>query len=106
MGLPVDTTFLRSCDLFESQPEEVLRAVLVQGQVLSFGPGEVVFMQGDQGDRLYIVKSGVLEILTTTGDAPEPLPVAYFGTGEVLGELAMLTGAPRTATARSPERAE
>jgi CRP/FNR family cyclic AMP-dependent transcriptional regulator len=106
MSQPVDTTFLRSCDLFESQPEEFLRAVLLQGQVLSFGPGEVVFRQGDRGDRLYIVKSGVLEILTASGEGSEPMPFAYFGIGEVLGEIALLTGSPRTATARSPERAE
>jgi len=32
--------------------------------------------------------------------------VAYLGTGEVLGELALLTGSPRSATVRSPEHAE
>ena len=34
------------------------------------------------------------------------MPVAYLGAGEVLGELALLTGSRRTATVRSPERAE
>jgi hypothetical protein len=34
------------------------------------------------------------------------MPVAYLGPGEVLGELALLTGSPRTATVRSPEHAE
>ena len=71
-----------------------------------YGPGAIVFRQGDEGDRLYIVKSGVLEILTTPSDAADPIPIAYLGTGEVLGELALLTGSPRSATARSPERAE
>jgi hypothetical protein len=66
----------------------------------------VVFRQGDQGDRLYIVKSGVLEILAAPADGSEAVPVAYLGEGEVLGELALLTGSPRTATVRSPERAE
>jgi hypothetical protein len=80
--------------------------VLAQGQILEFGPGDVVFRQGDQGDRLFIVKSGVLEILATPADGVEALPVAYLGTGEVLGEIALLTGSPRSATVRSPERAE
>src|SRR5258706_6223710 len=106
MASPIDPGFLRPSDLFENQPEEVLQAVLAQGQLLGFGPGDVIFRQGDQGDRLFIVKSGVLEVLSTPTDSTEQLPVAYLGTGEVLGELALLTGSPRSATVRSPERAE
>lgn len=106
MATPPDIAFLKGSDLFENQPEEVQRAVLAQGQFLEFGPGAVLFRQGDQGDRLYIVKSGVLEVVAQPSDGSEPMPVAYLGPGEVLGELALLTGSPRTATVRSPEHAE
>src|SRR6266511_3396281 len=106
MPSPIDPAFLRHSDLFENQPEEVLQAVLGQGRLLEFGPGDVVFEQGDRGDRLFIVKSGVLEVLSTPTDGTEQVPVAYLGAGEVLGELALLTGSPRSATVRSPERAE
>ncbi|MCG6922196.1 MAG: cyclic nucleotide-binding domain-containing protein [Acidobacteria bacterium] len=106
MAESIDPAFLRNSELFESQPDEVIRAVLAQGQLLEFGPGEVVFHQGDQGDRLFVVKSGVLEVLSTPSDASEAVPIAYLGTGEVLGELALLTGSPRSATVRSPEHAE
>jgi CRP-like cAMP-binding protein len=106
MSTSPEIAFLKASDLFENQPEEVLRAVLGQGQFLEFGPGAVIFRQGDQGDRLYIVKTGVLEVVAQPSDGSEPMPVAYLGPGEVLGELALLTGSPRTATARSPEHAE
>jgi len=106
MAAGIDPAFLRASDLFENQPEEVLKAVLVQGQLQEYGPGEVVFRQGDEGDRLYIAKSGALEVLASPTDAAEPIPVAYLGPGEVLGELALLTGSPRSASARVPERAE
>jgi CRP-like cAMP-binding protein len=106
MAAGIDPAFLRASDLFENQPEEVLKAVLVQGQLQEYGPGDVVFSQGDEGDRLYIVKSGALEVLASPTDAAEPIPVAYLGPGEVLGELALLTGSPRSASARVPERAE
>src|SRR5947207_5842737 len=106
MAAGIDPAFLRASDLFEKQPEEVLKAVLVQGQLQEYGPGEVVFRQGDEGDRLYIVKSGAVEALASPTDAAEPIPVAYLGPGEVLGELALLTGSPRSASARVPERAE
>ena len=106
MADPIDPAFLRDSELFESQPDEVIRAVLDQGQLLEFGPGEVVFRQGDQGDRLFVVKSGVLEVIATPSDGTEAVPVAYLGAGEVLGELALLTGSTRSATVRSPQHAE
>ena len=106
MDAPIDPAFLRDSELFENQPGEVVRAVLAQGQLVEFGPGEVVFRQGDQGDRLFVVKSGVLEVVAAPSDGSEPVVVAYLGTGEVIGELALLTGSPRSATVRSPEHAE
>ena len=105
MSTPIDPAFLRASDLFESQPEEVLKAILAQGVLQEFGPGVVVFKQGDQGDRLYIVKTGVLEILSAPADGSEGVPLAYLGAGEILGELALLTGSPRIASVRSPEHA-
>jgi CRP-like cAMP-binding protein len=106
MSPAIDPSFLRQSELFENQPPEVLGAVLAQGQLHEFGPGEIVFRQGDAGDRLFVVKSGILEVLALSGDATEPAPIAYLGTGEVLGELALLTGSPRSATARCPQGAE
>lgn len=106
MPSTIDPAFLQSSDLFENQPAEVLGAVLAQGRIMELGPGDLVFEQGAEGDRLYIVKTGVLEILTRPVDSADAVPVAYLGVGEVLGELALLTGSPRSATVRSPERAE
>ncbi len=98
--------FLKSSELFESQTDSVLTAVLAQGRLLEMGPGAYVFRQGEAGDCLYIVKSGVLEVLATRPDAERPIPIVYLGMGEVLGELALLTGSPRSASVRAPERAE
>jgi CRP-like cAMP-binding protein len=106
MAMSIDPTFLRGSDLFENQPDEVLMAVLAQGAIQEFGPGDLLFEQGEQGDTLYIVKSGVLEVLTNPVDGTEAQAVAYLGVGEILGELAVLTGSPRSATVRSPEHAE
>jgi CRP-like cAMP-binding protein len=106
MSNDIDPTFLKASDLFENQSAEVLRAVLAQGKLEEFGSGAIVFRQGEQGDRLYIVKSGALEVLAVPADGAEAVPVAYLGAGEVLGELALLTGSPRTATVRCPEKAE
>jgi CRP/FNR family transcriptional regulator, cyclic AMP receptor protein len=106
MSAANDPAFLKGSELFENQPDEVIGAVLAQGRLEEFGPGHVLFRQGDAGGCFYIVKSGVLEVLASPSDGADPMPVAYLGKGEVLGELALLTGSPRSATVRSPEHAE
>lgn len=103
-ALPAETGFLRGSDLFEHQPEEVLQAVLAQGRLQQFGPGQTVFRQGDPGDTLYIVKSGVLEVVASREGA-DSTTLAYLGEGEVVGELALLTGSPRSASVRCPQQA-
>src|SRR5437899_12571471 len=101
MASGIDPGFLRSSDLFENQPDDVLHAVLAQGQVEDYGPGAIVFRQGDQGDRLYIAKTGVREILASASDSAQPVPDAYLGHADVLGERALLSGPPRPATPRA-----
>jgi CRP-like cAMP-binding protein len=101
---PTAFAFLKGSDLFENQPETVLQAVLLQGRLEELGPGQILFHQGDTGDRLCIVKSGVLEVVAAR-DGSEAAPLAYLGEGEVVGELALLTGSPRIASVRCPQHA-
>ena len=57
-----------------------------------------VFYQGDAGDAAYVVRSGKIAILLTIDDGRE-LVINELGTGECFGELALLTQAPRSASA-------
>ncbi len=60
--------------------------------------GEVLFGQGEEGDRVYVVESGSVGVqLERTGGEVESL--ATIGPGEVLGEMSLLGGARRTGTA-------
>jgi CRP/FNR family cyclic AMP-dependent transcriptional regulator len=101
-----EVDFLTHSDLFANQAPIVLNAVLSQGTFERFGPGQVVFKQGEEGDRFYVIKSGVLEVITQPADNTPPVTVAFLGVGEIVGELALLTGSPRSATIRCPENAE
>jgi len=58
-------------------------------------PGQILFSAGDPGDALYIVASGKVEILEGN------LPIASLSEGEAFGEMALLGGGTRTATARA-----
>ena len=62
-----------------------------------FEVGHVLFREGEPGDVMFVIQSGVVRI--TKQVANEDKPLAFLGAGEVLGEMAILNGKPRTATA-------
>lgn len=62
-----------------------------------FRAGDVLFREGERGEDMYVVQSGLVQILKRVGD--EERPLATLGRGEFLGEMAILNGKPRTATA-------
>jgi CRP/FNR family cyclic AMP-dependent transcriptional regulator len=62
-----------------------------------FRAGEVLFREGERGEEMYVIQSGVVQILKKVGEDERPL--ATLGRGEFLGEMAILNDKPRTATA-------
>ena len=63
-------------------------------------PGEVVFAQGDKGDKMYVIRSGEVEI-ERDGKVVEKLT-----DGGIFGEMALIDGSPRAATARAKTTCE
>lgn len=63
-----------------------------------FEPGQIVFRQGDLGDRLFIIIAGEAEVVREH-DGGE-IVVARLGPGEYFGEVALLEHEPRNATVR------
>ena len=61
--------------------------------------GEEVIRQGDEADRLFLVHSGRLRVLVEQDDGPRA--VRELGAGSAIGELALLTGSPRSATVQA-----
>src|SRR3954471_24489263 len=62
-----------------------------------FAAGTVLFEEGQPGHVMYIVVAGEIEIRRRVGDAARVL--AVLGGGEFFGEMAILSGRPRSATA-------
>jgi CRP/FNR family cyclic AMP-dependent transcriptional regulator len=62
-----------------------------------FPAGTVLFEEGQPGDDMYIVVHGEIELRCQTGDAERTL--AVLPAGEIFGEMAILNGRPRSATA-------
>ena len=66
-----------------------------------FEAGEVVFFEDDPGESAYTIKSGKLAIVK--GDLSAPIVIGCRRRGETIGEMALLEGAPRSATVISLE---
>lgn len=75
-----------------------------------FPAGAVLFRQGDPGDSMFVIRSGTVRVLReATGagaDDERHRTLAVLGAGEFLGEMAILTGRPRSATAQAVEDAD
>jgi voltage-gated potassium channel len=63
-----------------------------------FAPGDVVFSQGEEGDNMYFVSHGRLEVLRDSGES-----IAILEEGDIFGESALLLQQPRLATVRALE---
>lgn len=66
-----------------------------------YPPGEVLFREGESGDVMFVIQSGAVRI--TKNVSGEEKLLAVLGPGEFLGELAILNGKPRVATATVAE---
>jgi CRP/FNR family cyclic AMP-dependent transcriptional regulator len=66
-----------------------------------FAPGQVLFHEGERGDVMYVVQSGAVRISKHVAGQDKLL--AVLGPGEFFGEMAILNGKPRTATATAVE---
>jgi CRP-like cAMP-binding protein len=59
--------------------------------------GDVLFLEGESGEEMYVIQSGSVQVSKRIGD--EERPLATLGRGEFLGEMAILNGKARTASA-------
>lgn len=105
---------LASCDLLRHLPAEEIEDLLPCIRVRRLCKGDILFSAGDDGDALYIVAHGKVAVLpgtlpeteTEPGTGPVGTPIAFLGEGHAFGEMALLSGGPRTATIRAVEDTE
>ncbi|HEX2141431.1 MAG TPA: Crp/Fnr family transcriptional regulator [Candidatus Limnocylindria bacterium] len=96
---------LRGCPLFAPCPEPVLAEVGRRLRHRHFRRNEVIFHQGDPGDALHVITSGSVKIVLPSPEGEEAI-VATLRPGDFFGELALLDGKPRSASAVALEQTE
>lgn len=87
---------LSQVPLLQQLPPEEVRAILPFITRRSYRKGTTLFRQGEPGDSLLIVERGQVDIIDVKGGGHK---VATLGENEVIGEMALLTGEPRSAMA-------
>ncbi|MFO0756306.1 MAG: Stp1/IreP family PP2C-type Ser/Thr phosphatase [Byssovorax sp.] len=91
---------LMKMPLFQRLTERDLLRIMQVADVISFEQGQTVFEQGDRGDELFVVLSGLLEI------SRGGLVLSEAGPGDHIGEMALIRSMPRSATVKAVEAAE
>ena len=89
---PVGLELFRSVPMFAVLPEQAIERLAQAAAKVSVSAGDVVFREGEPGDRFYVVESGRVDV-TIRDEFVRPL-----GPGESFGEIALLRDIPRTAT--------
>jgi CRP/FNR family cyclic AMP-dependent transcriptional regulator len=108
-GQMMDDSFaveaLARCPLFEHATRQMLEPLAGRLRRRRFRRNEVIFHQGDPGDSLHVVAAGAIKILLPSAEGEEAI-IATLRPGDYFGELALLDGATRSATAAALEASE
>jgi anion transporter len=88
---------IRSIPIFSGLSREDVAKVLGKMEETSFGAGATIFSQGEQGDAFYLIQSGAVQVVLESGAGKSEV-VAILGPRDWFGEMALLSGEPRSAT--------
>jgi CRP-like cAMP-binding protein len=97
---------LRACRLFADLDDASLGLCASALRPRKFPKGETIFHAGDPGDALFLVAGGAVKITIPSDDGSEPAILTTVGPGGFFGELSLLDGAARSATAVALEPTE
>ncbi len=98
--------FLSKIPIFEnlSPADHDVLVTLWQTRVLQ--PGQVLFRRGEVGNSMFVIEKGVIEITVPIEKMKKDTRISVLHEGEFLGELSLIDGLPRTATATAMEESE
>lgn len=101
--MTVEGNYISQVPLFEGLDEAQQNSLRSKMGQTTLRRGEVLFEEGEPGNRLYIITDGKVKLGHTSMDGRENL-LAVLGPGEIIGELTLFDPGPRstTATAVSP----
>jgi CRP/FNR family transcriptional regulator, cyclic AMP receptor protein len=103
VSLQQEFEVLRRVPFFADIEPSKLKLLAFMSERVGFDDGKIVCRQGEPGDAAYLIIDGEADIVLEGGPSG-PLTVATLGANEIVGEMSILTGAPRNATVRAKGR--
>ena len=100
-GLNDEVAILAQVPLFSNFEPATLKLLAFASRRITFTEGQTLFQQGDKAEIAYVVLSGTADILGDSADGA--VKIASVGKNEFVGEVALLSDAPRSATVRATE---
>lgn len=97
------TEILRETALFKELNDAVLKQIEADIVERPYKQADIIFREGDPGQILYLVKSGQVRIFIYGLDGSETSVILLGRPGDIFGELAVIDGLPRSATAVAME---
>jgi CRP-like cAMP-binding protein len=97
--------FLQEQPLFGGVDEQAMKAIMLLMHEQTFAAGDVIIREGDDGNSLFLICSGSVEVLKAGPDAAETFGkrIAVLNVGDVFGEMELVDMQPRSATVRALE---
>lgn len=93
-GREEDTIYIPS--LFASLPPDEIIHLVEKIIPYIYEPGQIIIEEGDSGDSIFLIKSGCARVVAHIFG--KEIELAILSPGDVFGEVAFLTGRPRTAS--------
>jgi CRP/FNR family cyclic AMP-dependent transcriptional regulator len=93
---------LHATELFQGVAEETVGLVAERSSERHYKKGQLIFHEGDDGDSLFILAEGSVKVFVTSEDGDE-MVLATMRPPETFGELSLIDGRPRSASAETLE---
>ena len=98
MALPVTVRQTVQVSTVKDSGELLAGALRAEGRPVRFRRGQAIFTQGDRAERVFVIERGWI-LITSIAAGGREIVLGLRGPGDVIGDLSVLDGAPRSATA-------
>jgi CRP-like cAMP-binding protein len=95
---------LRRMPVFTMLNETIFQKMITKVELISVSKNEIIFKQGDEGDALYLIRDGEVNVFIKK-ETKEQL-IAILGEGQFFGEMALLSNDKRNATLKAAKKSE
>lgn len=104
MSIEDEYKILSRIELFESLEPVQLKRLIFVSQRYRLKVGEYLFRQGEMGDTVFAIIQGECSVLVNSNNGE--MTLAVQGVGELVGEMAAISGEPRNASIRADTACE